>query len=389
MPLSRPLRAFAVLGIALTAACSDSTGPKTITDPVATISDLTAIDSAFNSPAFIALQQLTSNFPAPTAPLPFARLAAALRVTLPPSPAALRGRAALRRAVPRHDVPLLASLAAGPASAPVLPDTLLGVTFEWNPDSLRYEATSRTGAPLNGVRFILYATDTLTDTPDTAQEVGSLDVIDKAPALGAQLQFVVLGVAGSPTFLDYTLSFLPAASAFTIQAQGYISNGRPGLLERRFTFDAAITHTDTANGASEAIDFNYDVNVPDVTVNLHFAAVGDTLTDTTITVLDFRFTRRRENIRLVGTDTSTTASDDGLFTVTVNGGLYATATLTGGIFVIKDHTGAVVPIDFNDQQYEDDVFVALLLGGVFNAIGVLGAVLAIPAILLGITFGLL
>jgi hypothetical protein len=387
MPLSRPLRAFAVLGIALAAACSDSTGPKTITDPVATIADLTAIDSAFNSPAYAALQLLTSNFPAPAAPLPFARLAAALRVSLPPSPAALRGHA-LRRAVPRSDVPLLAGLATGPALAPVLPDTLLGVTFEWNPDSLRYQATSRTGAPVNGVRFILYATDTLTNTPDTAQEVGSLDIIDKAPALGAQLQFVVLGVAGSPTFLDYTLSFLPAASAFTIQAQGYISNGLPGLLERRFTFDAAITHTDTPHGASESIDFNYDVNVPDVTVNLHFATVGDTLTDTTITALDFRFTRRRENIRLVGTDTSTSASDDGVFAVTVNGALYATATLTGGTFVIKDHTGAVVPINFNDQQYEDDVFVALLLGGVFNAIGVLAAVLAIPAILLGITFGL-
>jgi hypothetical protein len=387
MTLSRAIRATAVFAVVVGAACSDSaTGPTTITDPSATISDLIATDSVFNSAAFAALQQLTNNFPTPTAPQPFARLAAALRVTLPPSAAALR-RDGLRRAVPRHDLDVLAGLA-GPAPAPVLPDTLLGVTFEWNPDSLRYEATSRTGAPLNGVRFILYATDTLTDTPDTAQEVGSLDIIDKAPALGAQLQFVVLGVAGSPTFLDYTLSFLPGANAYTVQAAGYVSNGRPGGLERRLTFNASITHSDLTHGAAEAIDFTYDLNIPDVTVNLHFATTSDTVTDTTITALDYRFTRRRENIRLFGADTSTAASDDGAFTVTVNSALYATATLTGGTFVIKDHTGAVVPINGNDQQYEDDVFGALLIGGVLNALLVLGTVLAIPAILLGISFGL-
>jgi hypothetical protein len=387
MHLSRAIRVTAVFAVVLGAACSDSNGPSTITDPVATISDLVAVDSAFNSPAFAALQALPGNFPAPTAPLPLARLLTALRVTLPPAPGALRG-SALRRAIPRSDVHLLAGLAAGPASVPVLPDTLLGVTFEWNPDSLGYQATSRTGAPLNGVRFILYATDTLTSYPDTGQEVGSLDIIDKNPAQGAQLQFVLLGVAGSPTFLDYTLTFLATSTAFTVQAAGYISNGRPAGLERRFTFSAAISHTDTADGSTQALDFTYDVNIPDVTVNLHFATAIDTVKDTTITAIDFRFTRRRENIRLFGADTATTPGDNAAFTVTVNGNLYATATITAGTLVIKDHSGAVVPLDLNDQQYEDDVFYALLIGGVLNTTLVLAEVLAIPGLLLGFTFGL-
>jgi hypothetical protein len=57
--------------------------------------------------------------------------------------------------------------------------------------------------------------------------------------------------------------------------------------------------------------------------------------------------------------------------------------------VIKDHNGTVVPINSNDQQYEDDIFIALLLGGVLQSVAILAVVLAVPAALLGFTFGLL
>ena len=377
----RRLIAGVAIAIAV-AACSDSSsGPATVSNPAATIRDLLALDSAFQSDPVNALGLLVGNFPATAPPAAaLTRAVAALGATLPPRPTL---------AAPHRSLEPLAGLAASPM-APVLPDTLLGLTFEWNPDSLKYRPTSRSGAPQNGVRFILYREDGVTGYPDPAQEVGSLDIIDLAPASGAQLRFVVRGSTGSPTFLDYTLTFLPAAQAFTVQASGYISNGRPAALERRFTFDASLTSAALANGLSETVDFVYDVNVPDVAVELHLASASDTVKDTTITSVDYRFSRRNENLRLAGADTSTNggASSAATFAVTVNGAAYATLRLVNGAATITDRTGAVVPVNGNDQQYEDDIVVALLFG-VINADATLIVVLSIPALLLGFSFGLL
>ena len=372
------------------AACSDNpNAPGTITNPAATIADLFAVDSAFDSDAFRALEGLTGFIAQPTAPLPLARLAAALRVTLPPAPAAST-RGALRRDLPRRDARLLGGLVGASSLPPVLPDSLLGTTFVWEPDSLHYVASSRSGAPLNGIRFVLYDTDTLTSLPDTAAEVGSLDIIDLAPAAGAQLRFLVRGVTGSPIFLDYTLTYLAGAGAYTVGANGFLSNGAPGARERRFTFTAAITSTETAGGADGTVAFTYDLNVPDVSVELNFATSEDTLQDSSVLAIDYRFTRRNENIRFVGSDTTTAGgnTENGQFVVTVNGHRYATLTITDNIAVVTDANGDVVPIDDNDQRHEDEIILFLFLG-VLHATLILGNVLAIPALLLGFSIGLL
>jgi hypothetical protein len=374
------------------AACSDSsTGPTTITDPQATIRDLAAVDSAFSSDAFNALGLLVANFSAPTAPASLRGVTSALARTLPPAPGAATSRA-LAGGISHQDFRTLAGipgLTLAP-QAPVLPDSLLGTTFEWNPDSLRYVATSRSGAPTNGITFILYRADPVFSLPDTSQEVGSLDIVDMNPAAGAQLRFLVRGVGGAPTVLDYTLTFLPGAQGATVQANGYVSNGRPGSLERRFTFNASLDSTSLAKGTSQSVDFTYDVNVPDVAVELHLASTQDTVADSAITAIDYRFTRGAENIRLAGADTATNGgnSDEALFAVTVNGNAYATLTIVNGSATIYDRTGSAVPLNANDQQYEDEVVAALILG-VLDATVRLAEVLAVPAILLGFSVSLL
>jgi hypothetical protein len=384
---TRPTRwALTAAAVAISAAaCSDSSGPATITDPSATIQDLAAVDSAFDSDAYRALSALAGNFAAPTAPVPLRGVATALGITLPPAPGA---PAALLHH--RQDLRALTGLAGAAPQVAVLPDSLLGTTFEWNPDSGRYLATSRTGAPQNGITFILYRSDSLTSQPDTGQEVGSLDIADMNPASGAQLRFVVRGVGGSPTVLDYTLTFLAGNQAYTLQSSGYVSNGRPGAAERRFTFNASLGSSAIANGLSETADFTYGVNVPDVTVELHLAAADDSVADTSITGIDYRFTRRAENIRLLGADTTTNNgnTENATFGVTVNGNAYATLTIVNGTATITDRGGAVVPINGNDQQYEDEVVVALIFG-VLDASVRLAEVLAIPALLLGISISLL
>jgi hypothetical protein len=377
-------RAGAALALAvLVTACGDnSTAPTTISDPLATIGDLTAVDSAFGSDAYEGLALLASIFPAPTAPVPLQGIAAALHMTLPPAPGAATAGALGRGAAPQ-DLRALLGLSS-PALAPVLPDTLLGKTFEYNADSGKYVATARTGAPASGITFILYKESLVPGQPDPNAEVGSLDIIDGNPATGAQLRFVVRGMGGSPTFLDHTLTYIPGNQSGTVQASGYVSNGRAGSLERRFTFDGALNSTALPNGLSQSTDFTYDVNVPDVTVELHLASTEDTVKDTSVLGIDYRFTRRLENIRLLGADTitNTGSTENATFGVTVNDNAYATLTVVNGAGTVRDHTGAIVPVNGNDQQYEDEVLIALIFG-VFDATVRFAEVLAIPALLLG------
>ena len=82
----RVRRLLAWTAVAL-AACSDNpSAPTAITNPAALILDMFAVDSAFQSDAFRALQDLPGFTTFPVAPLPLARLAEALRVPLPRAP---------------------------------------------------------------------------------------------------------------------------------------------------------------------------------------------------------------------------------------------------------------------------------------------------------------
>jgi hypothetical protein len=384
MTTPRWVRAVTTVGIALLAACGkDSSGPATITDPQATIIDLFAVDSAFNTDAFRALASVTGALPPLAPPAPLAHIAAALRLTLPPAGAAR----ALTHGGLQPQVSALRALGSASPQDAVLPDSLLGVTFGYDPNAQAYVETQLPGAPSNGVRFLLYLTDTISGAPDTSQGIGTLDIIDNAPAVGTGLRFLLQGTGGAPTFLDYSLNFLPAQSAGTITASGFISNGLPGALERKFTFGTSVTQTNTSGGTDGDVDYHYDVNVPAVGVNLHFASTQDTLVDSSTLGIDFQFSRRREAIRVLGADSSTSNTENGLFQVTVNGNQYATLTLTNGAGTITDHNGAVVPINPNDQQYEDDVVGALILG-LGYAVATLGEVLLLPALIVGFSLSL-
>lgn len=359
-------------------ACRDSNAPTTIANPAAVLADLLAVDSVFDSDAYRALQNLTGFIPLPTPPA-IDRLVAALRSALPPA----------GRRLPRREASLLSGILGPSSRPPVLPDTLLGLTFEWQPDSSRYVASGRTGAPLNGVRFVLYQKDPLTSLPDTGLEVGSLDILDLAPAAGAQLRFLVRGVSDTPTFLDYTLTYRSGPGAANGGATGFVSNGAAGGRERRFTFSAALSSTETTGGVEDSVDFTYDLNVPDVAVALHVDRSVDTLQDT-LTATDYRLTRRNENIGLLGVErvTNLGSREDGQFALGVNGRLYAVLTINNGNGVITDRNAAVVPVDPTDQRYEDDVMAIMVLGAL-HASAILVNVLAIPAFLLGFTIGLL
>ena len=140
-------RNFALAGglgiMLLAAACGgDGTGPRN-SNPAATAAKLEALDDPFDTPTFLSFR-LAAGF-TPVASASLSDLRAAL--------SAVQAGPGIQPAVPFLRHTLDRRSVAG--SAMFFPPEILGKTYEWNAVSGTYEATTRAGAPANGVRFIL------------------------------------------------------------------------------------------------------------------------------------------------------------------------------------------------------------------------------------------
>lgn len=104
-----------------------------------------------------------------------------------------------------------------------------GKTLEWNQETARYVESNRTGAPQDGRRVILYATDRATGLPALPlREVGALDLFVHASSQRAdstELRFVVRGPGTSSViYADFTASTVDWG-AMTAIVRGYVANG--------------------------------------------------------------------------------------------------------------------------------------------------------------------
>lgn len=110
--------------------------------------------------------------------------------------------------------------------APQLPPAVRGTTFVLDPTTLQYVPDStRTGAPANGVRFILYATDSSSEQPLPGQETGYLDLTDEAPPASPAIALRLQAIIAATTRLDYRILITGADSAIALEAAGYTDDG--------------------------------------------------------------------------------------------------------------------------------------------------------------------
>lgn len=323
-----------VLALAVfSAACSDNpVAPKSPADPAATAAELAALGSVFNAAP---LQSLSAISPAVTT-----TGAAPLRaLALAGSTNPLRSSARLRPYADRIDgarmfSKLLPEMSVSGVAA-LFPPALVGKTFEWNFTLTQYDTTARTGAPTNGVRFILYAIDPLTGYPAgpaPGTEVGYIDLMDETGSGNPKVHVIVAGVGGTPVYVDYTVRVgSQSTTSVTINTTGYITNGADSPDSLRF--DGAITAALAGNnGISVTEDVSFDVNSHDIHVrNWQRVTITQTTTETTISLrLSFRFEHGSEVITLDGSlDADTLRNVTGEFTARVDGGLYATCTVVG------------------------------------------------------------
>jgi len=168
---------------------------------------------------------------------------------------------------------------------PIFPSNLLGVTFEWGSAEGRYVPTERTGAPANGIRFILYAIDPLTRQPaEPLNEIGFLDLTDDGDASATRLGLYAEsgGKALVDYFIELTYQLLGEQDvSATVTAEGYISDGTSQL-------DFELHETATVLGSTQTVSLQVDywlsVAGEDVSVELELSTDLDLSGEGTIEV---------------------------------------------------------------------------------------------------------
>lgn len=118
-----------------------------------------------------------------------------------------------------------AAVDAGTALIPVMRSSVLGTTFVYDPSARKYVPDpARSGAPSNGVRFILYDVDPNED-PLVGKEIGYADLTDErrssASSAGVRLEAVIGGV----TKLAYSFDLTGSVQAAQFDVFGYIADG--------------------------------------------------------------------------------------------------------------------------------------------------------------------
>ena len=316
----------------LAAACSDnSVAPKSPADPQATAAELAALGTVFNAAPLQSLSSVSRSI-TPSAPAPLAALA--LAGSTNPLDHSTRLQPYARRIdAARVFARLLKPEMSVNAVAALFPPALVGKTFEWDFTALQYDTTARTGAPSNGVRFILYAIDPLTlepAGPAPGTEVGYIDLKDEGSASQPKVHVIVAGVGGAPVYVDYTVTLTnQSASSIKITTAGYITNGAGSPDSLRFS--GAISASGSTTSVSVTEDVSFDVNSHDIHVrNWQRVTITQSGNQTALSLrISFRFEHAGEVITLDGALDVNGVEVSGTVTSKVDGGLYATCSLTG------------------------------------------------------------
>ncbi len=175
--------------------------------------------------------------------------------------AAWRG---LRALAPAMAAPMVSSgpAAVGPAAVPRVPYGMRGLTLVFDPVAARYVVDStRAGAPVNGVRFVLYDTDAA-GRPVVARETGYAEITDEGDGLPDGVALRLQVVTGGSRRLDYSVRTVHADSSGLVVAGGVFGDSSDGL---RFEVGLAAVHA-----AADSVSVRFAFALP----AHHFAAAG-------------------------------------------------------------------------------------------------------------------
>jgi hypothetical protein len=307
----RPLAVVTLIGLMTGCGGNDSTAPDAPFDPSGTTTDIAAVGSAYESDAMSGFQ---SAMPAISATLGESSAAVALRAA--PSKIMAKGKSGAREyaaSLARLYTQPTAGMRPVGSRAAIL-DEHLGKTFVRNAETLEYEVSDRTGAPSNGVRFIVYTVNPISGQPVTPlQEVGYADVEVTQTTSAASVRIEL--VSGNVTYLDYTVGATASQTAATVNVSGFVSNG-----EDRVNFDLDI-HVNS----DDVLTFDYSLSVPTRgNFRMDLEETWNLNTSTVTSSLELRGPHGTVTIN------GSWANNAGTYNVVVNGDPFATITVTEG-----------------------------------------------------------
>ncbi|MCC7002078.1 MAG: hypothetical protein IT357_07970 [Gemmatimonadaceae bacterium] len=292
-------------GLLVTAACSDTTAPL---DPQGVQEDVGYAAAVINTAPVASLGALGPNINFTLADQGGAASVLELPMALLHDADALVKRESMRQ---QARVELSGSTAA------VIPAPLLGQTMEYSVAQGRYVIGERAGAPANGVRFILYAVDPLTEdivTPLT--ETGYVDLTRTVTNQVATARVEAYSNNNSlGKVLDYSVTLGGLLVGPTAIVTGFARNATDSL-----TF--SLTSAFSLQNASIDIDWRTALPSRGLTSRMEQTITGGEVGTIEI---DGRLSSRNGSVGISGTLSMETG---GTLTVTTNGNTFATITIS-------------------------------------------------------------
>jgi hypothetical protein len=303
--MRRILSSALAAGLLLTAACSDTTAPL---DPQGIQEDVGVAAAVINTAPTASLGALGPNINFALANQGGAAAVLELPMALLNDPDALVKRESMRQ---QARVELSGSTAA------VIPAPLLGKTMEYSVAQERYIVGERTGAPANGVRFILYAVDPLTENIVTPlSETGYVDLTRTVTNQVATARVEAYSNSNSlGKVLDYSVTLGGLLVGPTAVVSGFARNGTDSL-----TF--SLTSTFSLQNSSIDIDWRTALPSRGLTSRMEQTITGG---EVGTIVIDGRLSSRNGSVGISGT---LSMGSGGTLTVTTNGDTFATITVS-------------------------------------------------------------
>lgn len=203
------------------------------------------------------------------------------------------------------------------ASLASIPPEVAGKTFVYDEGTADWVASDRTGAPANGVRFVLYAVDAFGDLVSPLVETGHVDLIDQSS--GSTLAARLTAVSGGQTKADYTATATGTEGNGTLSVAGYIGTGA-SRLDLDFAADVATS------GDVVTYDLDSRLEFPghDIVFDVSLSGTSNDATGTYTAELEQLVESPNGRIELSGEFQPETH-----LTIRVNGDVYATYDGTG------------------------------------------------------------
>ena len=328
----RSITTVALVSVALTG-CGGDSGPDAPFNPAGTSADLNAMNSAFASPAFASFSTFSIMFDAALGGAPIVSASAQALDVRRGLSSAERGspkavRAAAKRAAERMATLLERQRRTGfSASVAAVPAAVAGKTFVYDPGTGGYVQSDLTGAPGNGVRFIIYAVNPVTWAPaEPLTETGHVDLIDLSA--GSTQAARVLFVSGGITYVGSGPSTTTTETSGRVSVIGVVTDG---------TIQANINLRSTSS-YTEGLTLTYSLDLPqrDVSIDLTMNQ-----SESGATVVNLTMSGPNGAVSMSGEFGETT----GTLNVRINGHLFATIEASGSTMTITRSDGTPMAED--------------------------------------------